>query len=151
MIQVVKLRLDGLVRQPPQQGKKSVKLAVPPAVSFRCSEHRGEGLLLLGHEFKPVAREDPHVLNAGFGGAQVIQMQYLRRRKCKCAIQKYRTNPRPGIKLQIRDLRRSEEHTSELQSRLHLVCRLLLEKKKQRGARSALSSYLDQAAGHALS
>ena len=25
---------------------------------------------------------------------------------------------------------RSEEHTSELQSRLHLVCRLLLEKKK---------------------
>src|SRR2546422_7443400 len=29
---------------------------------------------------------------------------------------------RPGV--------RSEEHTSELQSRLHLVCRLLLEKKK---------------------
>src|SRR2546422_5632658 len=29
----------------------------------------------------------------------------------------------------MRDLR-SEEHTSELQSRLHLVCRLLLEKKK---------------------
>src|SRR2546422_7693562 len=32
---------------------------------------------------------------------------------------------RPGSPL------RSEEHTSELQSRLHLVCRLLLEKKKQ--------------------
>src|SRR2546422_6571800 len=31
---------------------------------------------------------------------------------------------------------RSEEHTSELQSRLHLVCRLLLEKKKKnRGQR----------------
>src|SRR2546429_5093693 len=29
--------------------------------------------------------------------------------------------------------RRSEEHKSELQSRLHIVCRLLLEKKKQRG------------------
>src|SRR2546422_6851567 len=28
---------------------------------------------------------------------------------------------------------RSEEHTSELQSRLHLVCRLLLEKKKKDG------------------
>src|SRR2546429_3129852 len=27
--------------------------------------------------------------------------------------------------------KRSEEHTSELQSRLHLVCRLLLEKKKR--------------------
>src|SRR2546422_5162986 len=29
-------------------------------------------------------------------------------------------------------LLRSEEHTSELQSRLHLVCRLLLEKKKNK-------------------
>src|SRR5205809_5597839 len=29
-------------------------------------------------------------------------------------------------------LARSEEHTSELQSRLHLVCRLLLEKKNRR-------------------
>src|SRR2546422_3303056 len=31
---------------------------------------------------------------------------------------------------------RSEEHTSELQSRLHLVCRLLLEKKKRDRAHS---------------
>src|SRR2546422_7146659 len=30
---------------------------------------------------------------------------------------------------------RSEEHTSELQSRLHLVCRLLLEKKKKKEER----------------
>src|SRR2546429_6513290 len=30
-----------------------------------------------------------------------------------------------------RERSRSEEHTSELQSRLHLVCRLLLEKKKK--------------------
>src|SRR2546422_5769960 len=35
-----------------------------------------------------------------------------------------------GLDMTRRDLR-SEEHTSELQSRLHLVCRLLLEKKKQ--------------------
>src|SRR3712207_7495147 len=34
----------------------------------------------------------------------------------------------PG--LQAVDARRSEEHTSELQSRQYLVCRLLLEKKK---------------------
>src|SRR2546429_4274751 len=33
---------------------------------------------------------------------------------------------------------RSEEHTSELQSRLHLVCRLLLEKKKNK----SISYYL---------
>src|SRR5438105_7842891 len=32
---------------------------------------------------------------------------------------------------------RSEEHTSELQSRVDLVCRLLLEKKKQEDARQA--------------
>src|SRR3712207_6950615 len=31
----------------------------------------------------------------------------------------------------LKDIRRSEEHTSELQSRQYLVCRLLLEKKKQ--------------------
>src|SRR2546422_2783287 len=34
--------------------------------------------------------------------------------------------------VEIGDVRRSEEHTSELQSRLHLVCRLLLEKKKKK-------------------
>src|SRR3712207_8846251 len=33
------------------------------------------------------------------------------------------------------ELRRSEEHTSELQSRQYLVCRLLLEKKKQQQSR----------------
>src|SRR5690348_17961021 len=33
---------------------------------------------------------------------------------------------------QFRPARRSEEHTSELQSPVHLVCRLLLEKKKKK-------------------
>src|SRR2546422_5498269 len=37
-----------------------------------------------------------------------------------------------GALLWPRNPERSEEHTSELQSRLHLVCRLLLEKKKTR-------------------
>src|SRR2546422_6987016 len=36
----------------------------------------------------------------------------------------------PSRRLLPLGLPRSEEHTSELQSRLHLVCRLLLEKKK---------------------
>src|SRR3989449_8491073 len=35
---------------------------------------------------------------------------------------------------------RSEEHTSELQSRLHLVCRLLLEKKKKTTAHTSTDS-----------
>src|SRR5207253_3608476 len=43
------------------------------------------------------------------------------------------------IKL-AKTLDRSEEHTSELQSRGHLVCRLLLEKKKQHTRRQPLLS-----------
>src|SRR2546429_7124576 len=35
---------------------------------------------------------------------------------------------------------RSEEHTSELQSRLHLVCRLLLEKKKKKKIHNLLET-----------
>src|SRR2546429_1711077 len=42
-----------------------------------------------------------------------------------------RKGPLPGVVL-FADRFRSEEHTSELQSRLHLVCRLLLEKKKKK-------------------
>src|SRR2546429_2961455 len=37
---------------------------------------------------------------------------------------------------------RSEEHTSELQSRLHLVCRLLLEKKKNTTTHSSRTKFL---------
>src|SRR5260370_6023782 len=37
--------------------------------------------------------------------------------------------------------KRSEEHTSELQSHLNLVCRLLLEKKKQTGHRNISKAY----------
>src|SRR6266550_7682513 len=44
------------------------------------------------------------------------------RRTCPCSWPSPSCRPPP----------RSEEHTSELQSRLHLVCRLLLEKKKKK-------------------
>src|SRR2546422_5143255 len=37
-----------------------------------------------------------------------------------------------AVWFQLPSVRRSEEHTSELQSRLHLVCRLLLEKKNNK-------------------
>src|SRR2546429_2088234 len=40
-------------------------------------------------------------------------------------------SPRSARRRRAPGRRRSEEHTSELQSRLHLVCRLLLEKKKK--------------------
>src|SRR2546422_1978119 len=48
----------------------------------------------------------------------------------RSAVASLRARPRLGVRVSAE--RRSEEHTSELQSRLHLVCRLLLEKKKKR-------------------
>src|SRR3989449_8452056 len=45
-------------------------------------------------------------------------------------IEEYVAAGRADAGLLIHEGQRSEEHTSELQSRLHLVCRLLLEKKK---------------------
>src|SRR2546429_7702452 len=43
----------------------------------------------------------------------------------------HRRTPRPSMDRRTPPRPRSEEHTSELQSRLHLVCRLLLAKKKK--------------------
>src|SRR3712207_7822602 len=44
----------------------------------------------------------------------------------------FRPKVRIGEPIREGDVVRSEEHTSELQSRQYLVCRLLLEKKKQK-------------------
>src|SRR5690554_2729843 len=44
----------------------------------------------------------------------------------------------PNIIWRTNALSRSEEHTSELQSRPHLVCRLLLEKKKKKKKKNTL-------------
>src|SRR5689334_24794457 len=50
---------------------------------------------------------------------------------------------RPVTELMTRQVTRSEEHTSELQSQFHLVCRLLLEKKKTRTTRGTRFPSLD--------
>src|SRR2546429_7313306 len=50
--------------------------------------------------------------------------------KPPCGPKRGHGTPQPRFALEVH-LDRSEEHTSELQSRLHLVCRLLLEKKKK--------------------
>src|SRR2546430_9629142 len=47
----------------------------------------------------------------------------------------YKTLPARRVWDVIMTSTRSEEHTSELQSQSNLVCRLLLEKKKERGCR----------------
>src|SRR5438876_9059078 len=46
---------------------------------------------------------------------------------------------------------RSEEHTSELQSPVHLVCRLLLEKKKTSGNRNPLNPWRQPTRGRKTS
>src|SRR2546422_4630312 len=52
------------------------------------------------------------------------------------------TSPGPG---DGKSFLRSEEHTSELQSRLHLVCRLLLEKKKRECPKASRPSRIQNA------
>src|SRR2546422_11521953 len=57
--------------------------------------------------------------------------------RCPCSSARNGSSSNFGIVTSVAPCRRarfirSEEHTSELQSRLHLVCRLLLEKKKKK-------------------
>src|SRR4051812_49474168 len=57
-----------------------------------------------------------------------------------CSRARIRHRPHlPRRRERLREVR-SEEHTSELQSHVNLVCRLLLEKKKKRTARLGLST-----------
>src|SRR3712207_7299336 len=65
-------------------------------------------------------RARPHGLAAGVG-VQPASSRGVRRLQMEA---------RPRRRAALTDGRRSEEHTSELQSRQYLVCRLLLEKKK---------------------
>src|SRR2546430_8670951 len=54
-------------------------------------------------------------------------------------IQRHRRVAFARPRVQSREVRRSEEHTSELQSQSNLVCRLLLEKKRRYNAPIPLS------------
>src|SRR2546422_1451743 len=53
-------------------------------------------------------------------------------RKAKASGTPAKFEATPEKVMSVGRTQRSEEHTSELQSRLHLVCRLLLEKKKKK-------------------
>src|SRR3712207_7708469 len=75
----------------------------------------------------PAVRRGPHVpadLQRGRRGAAGADARRERRRGRRDAGRLRRAHPTRGP-----GDRRSEEHTSELQSRQYLVCRLLLEKK----------------------
>src|SRR2546422_4017099 len=74
----------------------------------------------------PLVREEAAELEQRVG--PLPPGRRLLKPKDGAVVERHRPGGRVGIQLVVGD--RSEEHTSELQSRLHLVCRLLLEKKK---------------------
>src|SRR4051794_41608373 len=77
------------------------------------------------HEKPPLKSEKPRRANLSRAFVPPCRRGYV---WCRPALsdQSRRTNRRDWSE------RRSEEHTSELQSPVHLVCRLLLEKKKKK-------------------
>src|SRR2546430_7614904 len=61
--------------------------------------------------------------------------QSERRGNSRASRNPHRGRPRKSLPASMRVPRRSEEHTSELQSQSNLVCRLLLEKKKNNNSK----------------
>src|SRR5258707_2170824 len=103
-------------------------------------EDYAEGRIVLSQKLEEFA---PHVV--AFNGK--LTYEQFSQRKCKFGIQKeqlygarvYVLPSTSGANATGRnDKLRSEEHTSELQSRQYLVCRLLLEKKKKKKIRSLI-------------
>src|SRR5437762_10516937 len=71
----------------------------------------------------PIATHFPYTTL--FRSAPLIEPRSTRRRTAS-----FRLRPTSSAGLRSCQMRRSEEHTSELQSPMYLVCRLLLDKKK---------------------
>src|SRR2546421_7076368 len=82
----------------------SMSVALPLSSSYRV---------------RPPPREAIHTLLSGASANAVTSLSPSQAGRCPPSSQ-------------LRGFQRSEEHTSELQSRSDLVCRLLLEKKKNR-------------------
>src|SRR3712207_8466745 len=88
----------------------------PYTTLFRSFAHRHRDRLTLVSELHPEANLfEPPPPSSGKGRPRVEGER----------------RPRPSQAVAAAPGRRSEEHTSELQSRQYLVCRLLLEKKKK--------------------
>src|SRR5206468_12932961 len=84
----------------------------------------------LGRWHEEIPRRHARGLRAGFG---VQRREPRHRRSARAERMRSPHAARPALlRLASRTQRRSEEHTSELQSRSDLVCRLLLEKKKKK-------------------
>src|SRR3712207_8039401 len=97
-----------MIRRPPRS------TLFPYTTLFRSFSDNNRRMPGLGHiNFNPIFKALKKVQYTKYIGLEPILDK------------NYRTEIRQGLNF------RSEEHTSELQSRQYLVCRLLLEKKKQ--------------------
>src|SRR5690606_41135709 len=115
----------------------SVVHCPPPAFSSRCTPAATPPIYTLPYttlfrSARPAALPtDPGLRGHGSGSAR-------RRRGEPRRAPRRRGRQQSASRLPLRDAGgRSEEHTSELQSRENLVCRLLLEKKKQHASTQA--------------
>src|SRR2546422_6483922 len=71
------------------------------------------------------------LFRSGKSEPQRVQGAFISTEETERLMDWYKAHARSAVTAAGASIDRSEEHTSELQSRLHLVCRLLLEKKKK--------------------
>src|SRR5690554_7190111 len=93
-----------MIRRPPSS------TLFPYTTLFRSPGHHALARLEQGGVVRGIITQNVDGLHHAAGSRRVVELH--------------------GSLSRVRCLGRSEEHTSELQSRPHLVCRLLLEKKK---------------------
>src|SRR5690348_17908517 len=97
------------------------------AVSPRFGEGVGAGQIRI---FDTTLRDGEQAPGAGLTAAEKLEVARQLARLNVDVIEAGFPAASPGDFEAVRRIARSEEHTSELQSPVHLVCRLLLEKKK---------------------
>src|SRR5690348_17474576 len=83
--------------------------------------------------FRSFDEDAPHFLDLLVGPNQVLIAQQVSESELSSLRLRFHPSMEGSVfgSHLLRGVARSEEHTSELQSPVHLVCRLLLEKKKQ--------------------
>src|SRR5690625_5591673 len=115
--------------------------SVSPAAPERAARRKGTQAVL---EVRGKTRLSPRLLRVTLGGEQYSELRRNHHTDAyvKLLIASEESGLLPPYDLDAirasapEHLPRSEEHTSELQSRGHLVCRLLLEKKKTHSKQS---------------
>src|SRR2546422_8587845 len=121
-------RLKSVVRR--RSARRPYRQSRPTTSAVRSGEHGCRRRALLSHPQRlvhctrdPQAVEQHRELPSHRDDGALLRVLPPARRE--------RRPPVPQVRIRPEGPERSEEHTSELQSRLHLVCRLLLEKKKK--------------------